>query len=253
MVGFAAATYMRGVRLVQVPTTVMAQVDSAIGGKVGVNHTRGKNLIGAFHAPAVVLVDPEVLRTLSRREFRAGLFEVIKYGLIADATLLDLLERHLDEVRTQEGPALAAIIERCCRIKAEVVSADEREQGLRRILNFGHTLGHALESTTGYGWLRHGEAVGLGMRAALALGVARGVTPLALAERASTLMARLGPLPDVGQVTLGAAVDAVSRDKKVVHGRLHFVLVNGTGATTVTDVTRAELRAALRVVGVRSR
>lgn len=253
MVGLAAATYLRGLRLVHVPTTVMAQVDSAIGGKVGVNHARGKNLIGAFYPPAFVLVDPDVLQTLSRREFRAGLYEVIKYGLIAEPVLLDLLERHLDEILTQQGDVLTDIIGRCCRIKAQVVSADEHEQGLRRILNFGHTVGHALESTTGYRALRHGEAVGLGMRAALALGVARGVTPASLAERASTLIARLGPLPSVAGVTLGDATDAVSRDKKVVHGRLHFVLVDGTGATTVSDVTRKELRAALGSVGVRGR
>ncbi len=141
MVGLAAATYLRGLRLVHVPTTVMAQVDSAIGGKVGVNHARGKNLIGAFYPPAFVLVDPDVLQTLSRREFRAGLYEVIKYGLIAEPVLLDLLERHLDEILTQQGDALTDIIGRCCRIKAQVVSADEHEQGLRRTLNFGHTVG----------------------------------------------------------------------------------------------------------------
>ncbi len=253
MVGFAAATYLRGIRLVHVPTTVMAQVDSAIGGKVGVNHPRGKNLIGAFYPPALVLVDPDVLRTLSRREFRAGLYEVIKYGLIAEPGLLDLLERHFGEVLTQQGDALAEMIGRCCRIKADVVSADEHEAGLRRILNFGHTIGHALESTTGYGRLRHGEAVGLGMRAALALGVARGVTPTAIAERAAALIARLGPLPSIADVTLGAALDAVSRDKKVVHGRLHFVLIDRRGPTTVTDVTRRELRSALAVIGVAGR
>lgn len=253
MVGFAAATYLRGIRLVHVPTTVMAQVDSAIGGKVGVNHARGKNLIGAFYPPALVLVDPEALVTLSRREFRAGLYEVIKYGLIADRGLLTLLETRLDEVRSQRGEALAEMISRCCRIKADVVSADEHEHGLRRILNFGHTLGHALEASTGYGRLRHGEAVGLGMRAALALGVARGVTPAALADRATALIARLGRLPDVSDVTVSAALDAASRDKKVVHGRLHFVLVDEAGATTVADVTARELRAALAVVGVRTR
>lgn len=253
MVGFAAATYLRGVRLVHVPTTVMAQVDSAVGGKVGVNHPRGKNLIGAFYPPALVLVDPETLGTLSRREFRSGLYEVIKYGLIADRSLLDRLERGLDDVLSQRGDALAEIISTCCRIKAEVVSADEREHGRRRILNFGHTLGHALESATGYRRLRHGEAVAHGMRAALALGVARGVTPEALARRATTLIGRLGPLPDVSDVRMGDALDAVSRDKKVVHGRLHFVLVDGSGATTVADVTPRELRAALGRLGLRAR
>jgi len=253
MVGFASATYLRGIRLVHVPTTVMAQVDSAIGGKVGVNHARGKNLIGAFHPPALVVVDPDTLATLSRREFRAGLYEVLKYGLIAEPRLLDLVESRLDEILSQAGDALVEMIAHCCRIKAEVVSADEHEHGRRRILNFGHTVGHALESTTGYRRLRHGEAVGLGMSAALALGVARGVTPPALAARANALIGRLGPLPGVGDVPLSAALDAVSRDKKVVNGRLHFVLVHGTGATTVADVTRRELRAALAAVGVSAR
>ena len=161
LVGFAAATYLRGVRLVQVPTTLMAQVDSAIGGKVGVNHPRGKNLIGAFHPPRLVLVDPEALATLPPREFRAGLYEVIKYGVIADARVARPARRRLDAVLTQRGDALAEMVTTCCRIKAGVVSSDEREGGLRRILNFGHTAGHALEAAAGYRRLRHGEAVGL--------------------------------------------------------------------------------------------
>ncbi len=253
MVGFAAATYLRGLALVHVPTTVMAQVDSAIGGKVGVNHARGKNLIGAFHAPSAVLVDPEVLSTLPRREFRSGLYEVIKYGLIADRGLLDLLDRHLAAVLTQRGPVLAEIIERSCRIKAAVVSEDEHEHGLRRILNFGHTLGHALEAATGYRRLRHGEAVGLGMRAALTLGVARGVTPRALADQAAALITRLGPLPSVVDVRTADALAAAGRDKKVVHGRLHFVVVTADGAATISDVSTRELTAALAAIGVRGR
>jgi len=253
MVGFAAATYLRGVALVHVPTTVMAQVDSAIGGKVGVNHARGKNLIGAFHPPALVVVDPEMLATLSRREFRAGLYEVIKYGLIADHGLLDLLDTHLPDILHQEGDALGEMVTRCCRIKASVVSQDEHEHGLRRILNFGHTLGHALEAATGYKRLRHGEAVGLGMRAALSIGVARGLTPRPLAARAETLIARLGPLPSVADVRVADALAAAARDKKVVRGTLHFVLVNAEGATTVPDVTPREMRAALASVGVRAR
>ena len=254
MVGFAAATFLRGVRLVHVPTTVMAQVDSAIGGKVGVNLARGKNLVGAFHPPALVVVDPDALATLSRREFRAGLYEVVKYGAIADEGLLGVLDGALPEVLTQRGDALTEVIRACCRIKADVVSADEHEHGVRRTLNFGHTVGHALEATTGYGRLRHGEAVGLGMRAALALGVARGVTPVQLAARVSALIARLGPLPSVADVAAADVIEAIGRDKKVVNGRLHFVLAAGGGATTtVTDVTARELRAALTAVGIRAR
>jgi 3-dehydroquinate synthase len=253
LVGFAAATYLRGVALVHVPTTVMAQVDSAIGGKVGVNHRRGKNLIGAFHAPALVLVDPSALATLSRREFRAGLYEVVKYGLIADPGLLDLLERHLTGVLTQRGDVLTDVVVRCCRIKGEVVAQDEREHGLRRILNFGHTIGHAIEAATGYRRLRHGEAVAYGMRAALTLGVARGVTPRPVLERVVDLADRLGPLPSVSDLRPGDILDAITRDKKVVHGRLHFVVVTNRGPEVVDDVTPRELRAALTTIGIRDR
>lgn len=253
LVGFAAATYLRGVALVQVPTTLMAQVDSAIGGKVGVNHPRGKNLIGAFHAPSVVLVDPEALTTLSRREFRSGLYEVVKYGCIADVSLLDVLDQHLPDVLAQRGPQLTTIVTTSCRIKAQVVGQDEREGGLRRILNFGHTVGHALEATTGYKRLRHGEGVALGMRAALAMGVARGLTPTPLAERVATLLARLGPLPSVSDVKPAEILDAVTRDKKVVHGRLHFVLIGERGPVVVDDVTPREIKHALPAIGIRGK
>jgi 3-dehydroquinate synthase len=252
LVGFAAATYMRGVRLVHVPTTLMAQVDSAIGGKVGVNHPRGKNLIGAFHPPRLVLVDPEALATLPPREFRSGLYEVIKYGVIASPALLFLLEQHLPEILTQRGDALTEMVATCCRIKAEVVSADEREGGLRRILNFGHTAGHAFEAASGYGRLRHGEAVALGMRVALALGEARGVTPPEVANRVAALLDRLGAVPSVAGLRRAALLAAIGHDKKMVHGRLHFIAASAAGGTTtLTDVTTVELADALRVVGVR--
>jgi 3-dehydroquinate synthase len=252
LVGFAAATYLRGVGLVHVPTTVMAQVDSAIGGKVGVNHPRGKNLIGAFHAPALVLVDPSALTTLSRREFRAGVYEIVKYGLIADMTLLDRLEQHLPDVLSQRGEILTDVIARCCRIKGEVVAQDEREHGLRRILNFGHTVGHAIEAASEYR-LRHGEAVAYGMRAALALGVARGTTPQPLLDRVTALLLRLGPLPPVSDLHPGDVLEAITRDKKVVHGRLHYVVITDRGPDVVADVTPRELRAALAAIGIRAR
>jgi 3-dehydroquinate synthase len=253
LVGFAAATYVRGLALVHVPTTVMAQVDSAVGGKVGVNHSQGKNLIGAFHPPALVAVDPETLATLARREFRSGLYEVIKYGLIADHSLLDRLQASLPDVLTQRGPALVELVAACCRIKASIVGQDEREHGIRRILNFGHTIGHALEAATDYRRLRHGEAVAHGMRAALALGVERGVTPAPLADRAVSLIARLGPLPAVHDLTTATVLSATRRDKKIVDGRLHFVVVGSEGASTVGDVTVPELRRALAAVGIRAR
>ena len=198
MVGFSAATYLRGIPIVHVPTTLLAQVDSAIGGKTGVNHPLGKNLIGSFHAPSLVVADPIVLETLPRREFRAGLYEVIKYGVISDPALLD---RMRDSTARRSSIATARRSRRwssaSCRIKAAVVSADERESGLRRILNFGHTVGHALESVTKYKQFRHGEAIGYGMLAALAIGVARGVTPKSLYEEVESLITQLGPLPSV--------------------------------------------------------
>jgi len=252
LVGFAAATYLRGVRLVHVPTTLLAQVDSAIGGKVGVNHPLGKNLIGAFHAPSLVAIDPEVLGTLPRREFRAGLYEVVKYGVIASDAILADLEAHLPAFFARQPDALHRIVAASCTVKADVVSADERESGFRRTLNFGHTIGHALEAVTRYRRFRHGEAVAYGMLGALAIGVARGVTPPEVRDRIRALLATLGPLPPVVDLSLKELVSAVSRDKKVVAGTLHFIASTGVGATTtLTDVTAKELRAALRELGVR--
>jgi 3-dehydroquinate synthase len=253
LVGFAAATYLRGVRLVHVPTTLMAQVDSAIGGKVGVNHALGKNLIGAFHPPRLVVSDPTLLATLPRREFRAGLYEVIKYGVIADASLFARLRERRTALFGHEAPELEAIVTASSRIKADVVSRDERESGLRRILNFGHTVGHALEAVTEYRRLRHGEAVAYGMMAAAALGRARGATPADTVDAITSIVAELGPLPPVADLSAGVVVKATKRDKKVVSGTLHFVAATGLGATTeITDVTDKELRAALKTIGIRS-
>lgn len=251
LVGFAAATYLRGVRLVHVPTTLLAQVDSAIGGKVGVNHALGKNLIGAFHAPALVVADPQVLTTLPRREFRAGLYEVIKYGVIASESLFDRVSTSLSPLFERDPTAVAGIVSDSCRIKGQIVSADERESGLRRVLNFGHTLGHALEAVTKYKRYRHGEAVGYGMLGALALGVQRGVTPEIVHSRVAGLVAKLGPLPAVSDLPVKEIIAAVGRDKKVVAGTLHFIAATGLGATTeLKDVTEKELKAALRTLGI---
>jgi 3-dehydroquinate synthase len=250
--GFAAATFLRGITLAHVPTTLLAQVDSSIGGKVGVNHALGKNLIGAFHQPAVVAIDPLLLKTLPRREFRSGLYEVVKYGMIASRELFDRVATQTKAIFSRDPDALIPAIVESCRIKAEVVSADEREGGLRRVLNFGHTIGHALEAVTKYRRFRHGEAIALGMLAAADLGVARG----ALAERERQALAqaitRLGPLPSLADLTIAEMLEAVRRDKKVVNGRLHFVLAIAIGATiTVDDVTEDELRAALRRLGMK--
>ena len=251
--GFAAASFLRGIALVHVPTTLLAQVDSSIGGKVGVNHALGKNLIGAFHQPALVVIDPLFLKTLPRREFRSGLYEVVKYGVIANRDLFDRLERDSKAIFAKDTAALMPAIVDSCRIKADVVSKDERESGLRRILNFGHTVGHALEAITQYRRFRHGEAIALGMLAAADLAVARG----AMAERERAALARLitgmGPLPSVTDLSIPEAIDAIRRDKKVVHGRLHFVLAIEIGATTtVDDVTEDELRDVLVRLGLKN-
>jgi 3-dehydroquinate synthase len=250
--GFAAATFLRGIALVQVPTTLLAQVDSAIGGKVGVNHALGKNLIGAFHQPALIVVDPAFLRTLPRREFRSGLYEVIKYGMIASRSLFDLLARHTKAIVGKDLSVLAPAIEESCRIKADVVSKDERESGLRRILNYGHTVGHALESVTKYRRFRHGEAIAIGMLAAADLAASRGALAAADREALASLIAALGPLPAVADLAIADVLDAIRRDKKVVNGRLHFVIAIEIGATmTIDDVTEDELRGVLKRLGLR--
>jgi len=250
MAGFAAATYLRGIALVHVPTTLLAQVDSAIGGKVGVNHPLGKNLIGAFHQPHAVIVDPLVLVTLPRREFRAGLYEVIKYGMTSSASLFDRVARERKAIFTRSPEALTPIIAESCRIKASVVADDEREAGPRRVLNFGHTAGHAIEAVTKYRRFRHGEAVGYGMLVAAELAKARG----ALADRdrqaLGDVITSLGPLPPIADLSATEMLDAMKHDKKVVAGRLHFVLPTAVGATTIVDdVTAEEIRGALKRVG----
>ncbi len=250
MGGYAAATYLRGVPLVHVPTTLLAQVDSAIGGKVGVNHPQGKNLIGAFYQPHAVVTDPTVLGTLPRREFRAGLYEVIKYGMTSSPALFDRVAKDRKAIFSRVPEALTYVIAESCRIKATVVSADEREAGQRRILNFGHTAGHGLEAITKYRRFRHGEAVAYGMLVAAELGRARG----ALAERdrqaLADVIASLGPLPPIADLSAAQMLEAMQHDKKVVAGRLHFVLPTAVGATAIVDdVTEKELRAALKRVG----
>jgi 3-dehydroquinate synthase len=251
--GFAAATYLRGIALVQVPTTLLAQVDSAIGGKVGVNHTLGKNMIGSFHQPHAVVVDPSVLATLPRREFRAGLYEVVKYGMTSSPSLFDTIGRERAAIFAQEPAVLTWLIAESCRIKAAVVVADEKESGLRRILNFGHTAGHALEAVTKYRRFRHGEAIGYGMQVAAMLAAQRGALAEPDRKALADLIASLGPLPPVGDIPAGHIIEAVKRDKKVVAGRLHFVLPTAIGATAIVDdVTDKELKAALRKIGFRA-
>jgi 3-dehydroquinate synthase len=253
MAGFAASTYLRGIALVHVPTTLLAQVDSAIGGKVGVNHPLGKNLIGSFYQPHAVVIDPSVLATLPRRDFRAGLYEVVKYGMTSSAALFDRVRLGRDAIFEKEPGMLTAIIAESCRIKAGVVSADEREAGPRRILNFGHTAGHALEAVTKYRRYRHGEAVAYGMLVAAELAVARGALAKQNQAALADLIASLGPLPAIADVSATELLEAMKHDKKVLAGRLHFVMPTAIGATTIVDdVSEAEMKSALRKVGCRA-
>ena len=252
MAGFAAATYLRGIALVHVPTTLLAQVDASIGGKVGVNHALGKNLIGAFYQPLAVAIDPSVLQTLPRREFRAGLYEVIKYGMTSSRPLFERVGRERTAIFSKDAAVVEAVISESCRIKAAVVAADEKEAGLRRILNFGHTAGHALEAVTKYRRYRHGEAVAYGMLVAAELAVMRGA--LAAPDRAALadLIASLGPLPPIADISTREMLDAMQHDKKMVAGRLNYVLPTGIGSTTIVDdVTEKEMKGALVKVGLK--
>ncbi len=252
LTGFVAATYLRGVGLVQVPTTLAAQVDAAIGGKVGVNHPLGKNLVGAFYPPALVVADLLTLATLPRREFRAGLYEVVKYGVIESRDLFDRVAGGLPAIFAREPAVLHPIVTESCRIKARIVEADEHEAGLRRVLNLGHTAGHALETLTRYRRFLHGEAVAVGMLVACEIAVARGAMPEAERRRVADLIVQMGPLPPVGDLSAAQVLDVMHHDKKVIGGRLHFVLPLGIGrVTTVDDVQEKELEGALRAVGLR--
>ncbi|MBC8097488.1 MAG: 3-dehydroquinate synthase [Akkermansiaceae bacterium] len=233
LAGFVAATYLRGVAFVQLPPTLLAQVDSSVGGKVGVNLPAGKNLVGAFYQPRLVLCDLDALKTLPEREFRAGLAEVIKYGIIYDVALFEQLERELPKILRRDPKILATIIARCCEIKAEVVGQDETESGLRAILNFGHTIGHGLEAISSYGKYLHGEAISIGQVAAAEISASQLGFPEADVERIRTLFQRAG-LPT--QVKLTAAqrqklFAAMRLDKKVSGGEIKFVLAKRIGKT----------------------
>jgi 3-dehydroquinate synthase len=234
MAGFAAATYQRGVAFAQVPTTLLAQVDSSVGGKTGVNHPGGKNLIGAFHQPVVVVADTRTLATLPPRELRAGLAEVIKYGLICDAAFFAWLEAHMDALLAAEPGALAHVIRRSCEIKAEIVGRDEREQGDRALLNLGHTFGHAVESATGYTQWLHGEAVGAGLVMAASMSRESGFLSAEELERVTRLVARAGLPTHVPNVKPDTALEHMRIDKKVQAGRIRLVLPRGIGTAFVT-------------------
>jgi 3-dehydroquinate synthase len=229
MTGFAAATYMRGVPFVQVPTTLLAQVDSSVGGKTAINHPLGKNMIGAFYQPVRVVCDLDTLRSLPPRELSAGLAEVIKYGPIADMAFLDWIEATLPALLARERDALAHAVQRSCEIKAWVVGQDERESGLRAILNFGHTFGHAIEAGQGYGRWLHGEAVGCGMVLAAALSAELGLVPPAFVARLTALIARAGLPTRAPRMPGDRWLELMRVDKKAEGGQIRFIVIEEPG------------------------
>ena len=246
MTGFAAACYMRGVPFVQVPTTLLAQVDSSVGGKTAINHPLGKNMIGAFYQPVRVVCDLDTLQSLPARELSAGLAEVIKYGPIADMGFLDWIEAHLDALLTRDPAALAWAVQRSCQIKAEVVGQDEREGGLRAILNFGHTFGHAIEAGLGFGEWLHGEAVGCGMVMAAHLSQRLGLVDAAFVQRLTHVIER-GGLPTVGPALgVDTYMHHMRVDQKAQAGDIRFVLINGPGHAVVRGAPDAVVADVLR-------
>ncbi len=245
--GFAAACFQRGMPFIQVPTTLLAQVDSSVGGKTAINHPLGKNMIGAFYQPQLVLADTRTLDTLPERELRAGLAEVIKYGLIRDPAFLDWLEAHLDDLLARQSTALSEAIRRSCQNKAEVVSADEREQGERALLNLGHTFGHAIETGMGYGEWLHGEAVAAGTMIAAELSCRLGWLQAAEVQRIDRLFVRAGLPVNGPPMTVESYAELMQHDKKVKNGRLRLVLLRSLGQAVVSDnVPLAEVESAIR-------
>jgi 3-dehydroquinate synthase len=249
MTGFAAASFMRGVPFVQVATTLLAQVDSSVGGKTAINHPMGKNMIGAFYQPQRVVCDLSVLKTLPARELSAGLAEIIKYGPISDMAFLDWIEANIDDLKACETQAMAHAVKRSCEIKAFVVGQDERESGLRAILNFGHTFGHAIESGLGYGEWLHGEAVGCGMVMAAHLSADMGLIDAAFVQRLTDIIERAG-LPIKGPVlndqdNAGLYLALMLHDKKSVAGDIQFVLIEGPGKARVSAAPEAMVRAVI--------
>jgi len=241
--GFAASIYLRGIPFIQVPTTLVAQVDSSVGGKTGVNHPEGKNLIGAFYQPKMVVIDPHVLKTLPPRQWIAGLAEVIKYGMIADKAFFEYLEQHVEGLRIQSEDVLPHLLRRCCEIKADVVAGDERESGRRRILNYGHTVGHALEAWGKYKKWIHGEAVGLGMVQEASIARYLGLCSSEVVQRQGDLIKRVG-LPSFlpQKMTFLDLWQAMQHDKKVVRGDIHCVLPQQIGEVRVVPLVRESIR-----------
>lgn len=235
LVGFVAATYQRGIPFIQVPTTLLSQVDSSVGGKTAVNHPKGKNMIGAFYQPRLVVADLETLRTLPQKEYRAGLAEIVKYGVIADARLFEFLETHYKAILNLDYKSLAYIIETSCAIKAEVVEKDERESHYRMILNFGHTFGHAIEALTGYSQFIHGEAVAIGMVYAAQLSHSVGKCSEDVPKRLQALLKNLGLPVDMPGLDSSAVIESLYHDKKTMDHKIRFILVNEIGSIEIVD------------------
>lgn len=249
MAGFVAAIYMRGVPVIHVPTTLLAQIDSSIGGKTGVNHSVGKNLIGAFHQPALVVTDPAALRTLPDRELRSGLYEAIKYGCILRPSLFRLIETHMPKLLAKDSETLEQVIAECARLKAQVVEKDERESGLRAILNFGHTAGHAVETVTRYRKFTHGEAVGFGMIVAGRIAQEMRALDPRHARRIEEVILSVGPLPSLSANQVPLILRALLHDKKIKAGKLSFVLPRALGRVELRDdVPEALIRSSLHAV-----
>ncbi len=246
LAGFAAATFLRGIAYVQVPTTLLAQVDSSVGGKTGVNHQEGKNLIGAFYQPRLVLIDVAVLQSLPRREFIAGLAEVIKYGVIDDPALFQLLEEKIAKLTSLDRALLTQVIATSCAIKAKVVEQDERENDYRAVLNFGHTVGHALEAATNYQKYLHGEAVAIGMTQAAAISVQQGFCDQRSLERIRKLIKKAGlPLEIPREVSMQNLIQGMEVDKKSAGGKIKFVICTGIGTTRFHTLSPGEILTAL--------
>jgi 3-dehydroquinate synthase len=239
--GFAASMYMRGIAVVQVPTTLLAQVDSSIGGKTGINFKTVKNLVGAFHQPRLVLADIDALRTLPIREYRSGLYEALKYGIICDRPLFEDFEAKRELLLQRDGKTVERLVARCAAIKGDVVSRDEKEGDLRRVLNLGHTVGHGLEAAAGFRRLKHGEAVGLGMIAAVRISSALGRMPKEQAGRVETVIRSIGELPVLSGLKLASVMAAMQHDKKVKDGKVHLILPLEIGRVEITSAVPLEM------------
>jgi len=235
LTGFAASTFMRGIPFVQIPTTLLAQVDSSVGGKVAVNHPRGKNMIGAFYQPKAVFIDIDTLNTLPKSETIVGMVEVIKYGMIKDSVFFSYIENQLPEILELDPAAMEKIVYNSCKVKAQVVELDEKEEGIRAILNYGHTIGHAIEALTSYKKYRHGEAVAMGMISASKIAGKMDITDSSVLERQEILLKRLGLKLKDNEINPNDIVNILYQDKKTIGGRLRFVLPTGIGNVIISD------------------